>query len=43
MRLGGEAAINCVVDRFYEFQLNDPITGPFFKGVDMNKLAKRQK
>ncbi len=43
MRLGGEAGINCIVDRFYELQLSDPITGPFFEGVDMKKLAKRQK
>ena len=43
MRLGGESAINYVVDRLYDFQLNDPITAPFFKGVDTKKLAQKYK
>ena len=42
-RLGGEAAISAVVDKFYEFMLADPITAPFFAKTDMKKQASRQK
>ena len=42
-RLGGQGAINAVVDKFYEYMLSDPITAPFFKGTDMKKQAERQK
>jgi hemoglobin len=42
-RLGGEAAINAVVDKFYEFMLVDPVTAPFFDKTDMKKQASRQK
>ena len=38
-RLGGEAAIKAVVDKFYEFMLADPITAPFFANTDMKKQA----
>lgn len=42
-RLGGEAAINAVVDKFYEFMLADPITAPFFAKTDMTKQRQSQK
>ncbi len=42
-RLGGEGAINAVVDKFYEFMLADPIVSPFFMNTDMEKQRKRQK
>jgi len=41
-RLGGEGAIKSVVDKFYVYMLADPITAPFFKGIDMKKQAERQ-
>jgi hemoglobin len=41
-RLGGEAAITAVVDKFYEFMLADPIVAPFFAKTDMKKQAARQ-
>ncbi len=37
-RLGGAATINQVVEKFYEFQLNDQLTGRFFENVDMKKI-----
>lgn len=42
-RLGGEAAISAVVDKFYEFMLADPVVSPFFANTDMEKQKKRQK
>ena len=42
-RLGGEAAISAVVDKFYEFMLSDDITKHFFANIDMKKQATRQK
>lgn len=42
-RLGGEPAIGAVVDKFYEFMLDDDITAPFFKNTDMKKQAESQK
>ena len=32
-----------MVDKFYEYMLADPITAPFFQGIDMKKQADRQK
>jgi hemoglobin len=43
VKLGGEAAINAVVDKFYEFMLVDPVVSPFFATIDMNKQKTRQK
>ncbi len=42
-RLGGESGINEVVDKFYEYMLADPITGPFFISTDMEKQISSQK
>ena len=42
-RLGGEAAISAVVDKFYEYMLVDPIVKHFFETTDMKKQAARQK
>lgn len=42
-KLGGEAAINAVVDKFYEFMLADPKVNHFYKTTDMSKLRCRQK
>lgn len=42
-KLGGEAAISLVVDRFYDGILADPVTAHFFKGTDMTKQRKSQK
>jgi hemoglobin len=41
-RLGGEAAIMAAVDLFYEKVLADPITRPFFDGLDMQVQARKQ-
>ncbi len=41
-RLGGEPAINSVVDKFYVYMLADPIVAPFFANTDMTKQKKRQ-
>ena len=42
-RLGGESAIGGVVDKFYEYMLEDEITKSFFANTDMKKQAERQK
>ena len=42
-KLGGEDAINAVVDSFYEKILGDPETASFFDGVDMEKQRGKQK
>lgn len=42
-RLGGEAGIATLVDRFYARVLADPKLGAFFKGVPMDKLRAMQR
>lgn len=42
-KLGGEAAVSAVVDKFYEFMLADPQVSHFFASTDMNKQRCRQK
>lgn len=42
-QLGGEAAIDAAVDRFYEKVLADERIKHFFEGVDMQKQARMQK
>lgn len=42
-RLGGEPAIDSVVDKFYEYMLADDTVNYFFKNTDMTKQRKRQK
>jgi hemoglobin len=42
-KLGGEAAISAVVDKFYEFMLKDDSVSHFFANIDMSKQRCRQK
>jgi hemoglobin len=42
IQIGGEAAINAAVDRFYERVLADPALSPFFKGVSIGRLKAHQ-
>jgi hemoglobin len=41
-RLGGEAAIMAAVDLFYRKILADDLTRPFFEGLDMDAMIKKQ-
>ena len=40
--LGGEAAVMAAVEIFYERVLADPLTKPFFTGIDMAQQTKKQ-
>ena len=42
-RLGGAAAVEAAVDKFYERVLADDRINYFFDGVDMNKQRHKQK
>lgn len=42
-RIGGEAAVNVAVDKFYRRVLADDRINTFFEGVDMDKQAAKQK
>lgn len=42
-RLGGEAAVDAAVNKFYEKVLADPALSPFFANTDMEKQHKMQK
>ena len=42
-RLGGEAAVDAAVERFYEKVLSDASLAPFFDGLDMKRQASKQK
>lgn len=42
-QLGGEAAVDIAVDKFYEKVLADPLVNGFFKDTDMKKQAAHQK
>lgn len=41
-RLGGEAAIEAAVVRFYEKVLADPELARFFAGMDVERIIKKQ-
>lgn len=41
-RLGGEAAVMAAVDGFYARVLADPVTKPFFEGLDMEAQVRKQ-
>jgi hemoglobin len=41
-RLGGDVAIMAAVDLFYAKVLADPLTRPFFDGIDMEAQARKQ-
>jgi hemoglobin len=40
--IGGEAALQAAVERFYERVTADPALSPFFDGMDMRKLKIHQ-
>lgn len=42
-KLGGAAAVDAAVDKFYRRVLADDRISPFFEGVDMDKQATKQK
>ncbi|CAM6004319.1 unnamed protein product [Sphagnum balticum] len=42
-QLGGEAAVNAVVDKFYDTLLTDSRVNHYFKNTDMGKQRARQK
>lgn len=42
-RLGGEAAVDAVVDEFYDRVLADESLAPYFEGVDTERLRDHQK
>ena len=42
-RLGGQAAVDATVDRFYEKVLADESLAPFFEGLEMKRQAAKQK
>jgi len=42
-QLGGEDAIEAVVDKFYDKVMADPLVNVFFKNTDMKKQRKHQK
>ena len=42
-QVGGQAAVNALIDRFYEHMLSDPKTKDFFRGVNMDRLKGLQK
>ena len=41
-RLGGEAAVEAAVVRFYEKVMDDPSLAPFFSGLQMDKQIEKQ-
>jgi hemoglobin len=41
-RIGGEAAVTAAVGLFYNKVLADPVTQPFFEGLDMEKQVSKQ-
>lgn len=42
-RIGGKAAIDAAVDRFYEYMLDDERVKHFFDGINMDKQRQHQK
>ena len=42
-KLGGEAAVDAAVDRFYRHVLKDERIAHYFDGVDMDRQAAKQK
>ncbi len=41
-RIGGEAAVMAAVDLFYKKVMDDPLTRPFFAGLDMPAQVRKQ-
>ncbi len=42
-RLGGKAAVNAAVEKFYERVLADPLLSPYFDSVDIERQKAKQK
>jgi hemoglobin len=42
MQLGGWTPLNMAVNLFYDKLLADPLLAPFFEGISMEKLRKKQ-
>ena len=42
-KLGGEGPVSAVVDKFYDFMLEDDRVSAFFKNTDMAKQRESQK
>lgn len=42
-KLGGKAAIDAVVDRFYDYMIKDPRVNHYYTSIDLSKLRCRQK
>jgi hemoglobin len=42
-KLGGAAAIDSVIDKFYDYMMEDPVVNYFFKETDMSRQRQRQK
>jgi hemoglobin len=41
-RYGGFAKLNQVVSAFYDKVLDDPLTAPYFEGIDMRRVIDHQ-
>ena len=41
--IGGQPAVNAVVDDFYDRVLKDPLLEPYFDGIDMERLRQHQR
>ena len=42
-RIGGKAAVDAAVDRFYEYMLTDDRVKHFFANINMEKQRQHQK
>lgn len=42
-RIGGDSAVNAAVELFYKKVRDDERIGEFFNGVDIDRLARKQK
>lgn len=41
--LGGQPAVDAVVDKFYDIMLADPVVNHYFKNTDMTRQRSQQK
>lgn len=42
-KLGGQPAVDAVVDKFYDIMLADPVVNHYFKNTDMTRQRAQQK
>ena len=42
-KLGGQPALDAVVDKFYDIMLADPVVNHYFKNTDMTRQRSQQK